>query len=121
LALALFPSPLLRLPLPGTGLFARCEPETSLVTLKEMIKSFNTGRQPQELPTRTIWQRIKGDWPGTAHRKSLLTVLAGLSEFERRLIVARTQAGILRARELGVAFGPKPKLNTKQRRLIAER
>lgn len=34
----------------------RCEPETSLVTLKEM-------RQPQELPARTIWQRIKGYSP----------------------------------------------------------
>jgi DNA invertase Pin-like site-specific DNA recombinase len=57
----------------------------------------------------------------TAHGKLLLTVLAGLSEFERSLIVSRTQAGILRARELGVAFGRKPKLNPKQRQIIAER
>ena len=57
----------------------------------------------------------------TAHGKLLLTVLAGLSEFERSLIVSRTQAGILRARELGVQFGRKPKLNTKQRQIIAER
>jgi len=35
--------------------------------------------------------------------------------------VSRTQAGILRARELGVQFGRKPKLNTKQRQIIAER
>ena len=57
----------------------------------------------------------------TPHGKLFLTVLAGLAEFERSLIHERTQAGILRARELGVAFGRKPKLNAKQRRLIAER
>jgi putative DNA-invertase from lambdoid prophage Rac len=44
-----------------------------------------------------------------------------LAEFERSLIMARTQAGIQRARELGVAFGRKPKLNPKQRQLIATR
>jgi len=57
----------------------------------------------------------------TAHGKLILTVLAGLSEFERSLIMARTQAGIDRARELGVAFGRPPRLNAKQRRMIAER
>ena len=34
---------------------------------------------------------------------------------------ARTQAGIVRARELGVAFGRPPRLNAKQKRLIATR
>ena len=57
----------------------------------------------------------------TPHGRLLLTVLGGLAEFERSLITARTQAGILRARELGVAFGRKPKLNPKQRGIIAER
>ena len=57
----------------------------------------------------------------TAHGKLLLTVLAGLSEFERSLIVSRTQAGILHAHELGVWVGRKPKLNPKQRHMIAER
>jgi hypothetical protein len=37
------------------------------------------------------------------------------------LIMARTQAGIQRARERGVAFGRPTKLNSKQRRMIAER
>lgn len=55
------------------------------------------------------------------HGKLLLAILGGLAEFERSLIMARTQAGIERARELGVAFGRKPKLNPKQRRLIATR
>ena len=57
----------------------------------------------------------------TAHGKLILTVLAGLSEFERSLIMARTQAGIDRARELGIAFGRPPRLNPKQRRMIASR
>jgi DNA invertase Pin-like site-specific DNA recombinase len=50
----------------------------------------------------------------------MLTVLGGLAEFERSLIMARTQAGIQRARERGVAFGRPTKLNPKQRRMIAE-
>lgn len=57
----------------------------------------------------------------TAHGKLLLTVLAGLSEFERSLIVSRTQAGILRARELGVSFGRKPKLTPRQCQIITDR
>ena len=57
----------------------------------------------------------------TAHGKLILTVLAGLAEFERSLIMARTQAGIARARELGVQFGRPVRLNARQRRMIAER
>jgi DNA invertase Pin-like site-specific DNA recombinase len=57
----------------------------------------------------------------TAHGKLMLTVLGGLAEFERSLIMARTQAGIQRAKERGVAFGRPTKLNPKQRRMIAER
>jgi DNA invertase Pin-like site-specific DNA recombinase len=54
----------------------------------------------------------------TPHGKLMLTVLGGLAEFERS---PRTQAGIQRARERGVAFGRPTKLNAKQRRMIAER
>jgi len=57
----------------------------------------------------------------TPHGKLILTVLDGLAEFERSLIMARTQAGIERAKARGVSFGRKPKLNAKQRRIIAER
>jgi DNA invertase Pin-like site-specific DNA recombinase len=62
-------------------------------------------------------------WADTTspHGKLMLTVLGGLAEFERSLIMARTQAGIQRARERGVAFGRPTKLNAKQRRMIAER
>jgi DNA invertase Pin-like site-specific DNA recombinase len=34
-----------------------------------------------------------------------VTVLGGLAEFERSLIMSRTQAGIQRAKERGVTFG----------------
>jgi DNA invertase Pin-like site-specific DNA recombinase len=55
------------------------------------------------------------------HGRLMLTVLAGLAEFERSLIMARTQAGIVKARARGVTFGRPVKLNAKQRRIIAER
>src|SRR5437773_400915 len=51
----------------------------------------------------------------------MLIVLGGLAEFERSPIMTRTQAGIQRARERGVAFGRPTKLNAKQRRMNAER
>ena len=57
----------------------------------------------------------------TPHGKLILTVLAGLAEFERTLIIERTQAGIARAREKGITFGRPTKLNPRQRRMIAER
>lgn len=36
-----------------------------MATLEEMIKSFDAAPRPerQEVPARTIWQRIKGEWP----------------------------------------------------------
>ena len=57
----------------------------------------------------------------TDHGKLMLTVLAGLAQFERSLIMARTESGIKRARELGVTFGRPARLNARQKRLIAER
>jgi DNA invertase Pin-like site-specific DNA recombinase len=57
----------------------------------------------------------------TPHGKLMLTVLGGLAEFERSLIMARTRAGIQRAKERGVTFGRPIKLNPKQRQMIAER
>ena len=60
----------------------------------------------------------------TAHGRLMLTVLGGLAEFERELIKARTQVGIKRAREAGIAFGPPLKLTKHQQtealRMLAE-
>jgi DNA invertase Pin-like site-specific DNA recombinase len=57
----------------------------------------------------------------TPHGRLLLTVLAGLAEFERELIISRTSAGIEHAREIGKTFGRPVKLTDNQRKLVAER
>ena len=46
----------------------------------------------------------------------MLTVLGGLAEFERHLILARTKEGRERAKARGVRFGRKLKLTPHQRR-----
>jgi DNA invertase Pin-like site-specific DNA recombinase len=51
----------------------------------------------------------------------LISVMAGVAEFERSLIRARCQAGIERARAQGKHMGRKPVLDAGQRRKIAER
>src|SRR5262247_1288795 len=51
----------------------------------------------------------------TAHGRLLLTLLAGIAEFERELIRARTGDGRKRAKARGVRFGRPPKLTPHQR------
>jgi DNA invertase Pin-like site-specific DNA recombinase len=51
----------------------------------------------------------------TAQGRLLLTVLGGLAEFERHLILARTSEGRIRAKARGVRFGRKPALTAHQR------
>jgi len=51
----------------------------------------------------------------TPHGKLMLTILGGLGEFERSLILARTGEGRSRAMARGVRFGRKPKLSSFQR------
>jgi DNA invertase Pin-like site-specific DNA recombinase len=46
--------------------------------------------------------------------KLMLTVLGGLAEYERHLILARTTEGRTRAKARGVRFGRKPKLTGHQ-------
>ncbi|MCC5865936.1 MAG: recombinase family protein [Wenzhouxiangella sp.] len=46
--------------------------------------------------------------------KMVMTVMAGIAEFERSLIIERTQRGQQAARERGVKFGAKPKLDDHQ-------
>jgi len=50
----------------------------------------------------------------TPHGRLMVTVLAGLAEFERSLILARTGEGRARAQARGVRFGRKPKLTQHQ-------
>jgi len=51
----------------------------------------------------------------TPHGKLMLTVLGGLAEFERSLILSRTAEGRTRAKARGVRFGRKPSLTPHQR------
>ena len=52
----------------------------------------------------------------TAHGKLMITILGGLAEFERSLILARTSEGRRRAKERGVHMGRPSKLTHHQRR-----
>lgn len=51
----------------------------------------------------------------TPHGRLMLTVLGGLAEFERELILSRTREGRARAKAQGVHMGRKPKLTSFQR------
>jgi DNA invertase Pin-like site-specific DNA recombinase len=51
----------------------------------------------------------------TAHGRLILTILGGLAEFERELIIARTDDGRKRAQAGGVRFGRPPSLTPHQR------
>lgn len=46
--------------------------------------------------------------------RMVLTVFAGIADFERSLIVERTSAGRLAAKARGVRFGPRPSLGVEQ-------
>ena len=51
----------------------------------------------------------------TPHGKLMVTILGGLAEFERHLILSRTHEGRQRAMARGIKFGRKPKLTKHQR------
>jgi DNA invertase Pin-like site-specific DNA recombinase len=51
----------------------------------------------------------------------MLTVLGGLAEFERELILARTNEGRVRAKAKGVRFGRPPSLTPHQRQEAIQR
>ena len=57
----------------------------------------------------------------TAHGRLLVTMLAGIAEFERELIRARTGEGRTRAKARGVIFGRPSKLTAHQRQEALQR
>jgi DNA invertase Pin-like site-specific DNA recombinase len=57
----------------------------------------------------------------TPHGRLMLTVLGGLAEFERELIIARTSDGRSRAKARGVRFGRPAALTTHQRQEALQR
>src|SRR3954453_14685006 len=64
------------------------------------------------------FRSIRDNWADTTtpHGRLMLTVLAGLAEFERELIRARTSEGRERAKARGVRLGRRPKLTPHQKR-----
>jgi DNA invertase Pin-like site-specific DNA recombinase len=63
------------------------------------------------------FRSIADQWcdSSSPHGKLMLTVLGGLAEFERSLILSRTGEGRVRAKAAGVRFGRPPALNAHQR------
>jgi DNA invertase Pin-like site-specific DNA recombinase len=69
------------------------------------------------------FKSLKDAWADTttAHGRLMLTVLGGLAEFERELIMARTGEGRLRAKARGVRFGRPRSLTPHQRQEAIQR
>ena len=69
------------------------------------------------------FKSLKDAWADTttAHGRLMLTVLGGLAEFERELIMARTGEGRLRAKARGVRFGRPRTLTPHQRQEAMQR
>ena len=64
-------------------------------------------------------QSISGPWADTTTHagKMIMTIFAGIAEFERDLIRERTGAGRADAQKRGVRFGRPKKMNVNQRSL----
>ena len=69
------------------------------------------------------FRSLRDTWADTtnAHGRLIITVLAGLAEFERELIRSRCGEGMERAKERGVRFGRPPKLTPHQRQEALKR
>lgn len=69
------------------------------------------------------FKSLRDTWADTTtpHGRLMLTILGGLAEFERELILSRTGEGRQRAKARGVRLGRKPKLTAHQRREALER
>lgn len=63
------------------------------------------------------FRSLRDQWADTTtpHGRLMLTVLGGLAEFERELIMSRTSEGRQRAKARGVRMGRRPKLTAHQR------
>src|SRR4029450_9620916 len=66
------------------------------------------------------FQSLSEPWADTTTHagKMIMTVFAGIAEFERDLIRERATAGRKAAMKRGVRFGRPPKLNSDQQKLI---
>ena len=81
---------------------------------RDLLNVLDTGRGKAGAGSRSL-----ADALGRHHHAAgelMLTVLGGLAEFERHLILARTDEGRKRAQARGVKFGRKLKLTLHQHR-----
>lgn len=76
-----------------------------LLEIAERIKEAGAGLRPLAEP----WADTT-----TPAGRMVLTVFAGIANFERSLIVERSSAGRIAAKARGVRFGPPPTLGTEQ-------
>lgn len=69
------------------------------------------------------FKSLRDSWADTTspHGKLMLAILGGLAEFERSIILSRTEEGRSRAKANGVKFGRRWKLNLHQRREVIAR
>jgi DNA invertase Pin-like site-specific DNA recombinase len=69
------------------------------------------------------FKSLHDTWADTtsAHGRLMVTILAGLAEFERELIIARTSDGRARAKARGVRFGRPTALTSHQRAEVLQR
>ena len=69
------------------------------------------------------FKSLADTWADTtsAHGRLMVTILAGLAEFERELILARTSDGRVRAKARGVKFGRPAALTAHQRQEALQR
>ena len=78
---------------------------------------FNIANHPVPFGTYSSLMRCGA----TAHGRLMLTVLGGLAEVERHLILSRIADGRVRAKARGVKFGRRPKLTKHQQAEARER
>ena len=50
----------------------------------------------------------------------MVTIMSGLAEWERDLLIQRTREGVAHARAQGRVGGPKPKLSSEQAQVVKE-
>ena len=84
---------------------------SELLRIAEAIEEKNAGLQSLAEP----WANTT-----TPAGRMVLTVFAGIAEFERSLIVTRTEEGRRAAQARGVAFGRPPKLRHDQRNVARQ-
>ena len=80
-------------------------------------------RRGQRYGSFATFKSLSDAWADTTtpHGRLMLTVLGGLAEFERELIIARTGEGRTRAKARGVKFGRPAALTPHQRREAMQR